>query len=60
MQKLFKHYYHLQCVFTCADNKVCLLLGVDPHHAGAHHGFLFPPRKVQRKANLKSGGREES
>lgn len=44
----------------CANNKVCLLLDVDPHHAGAHHGFLLPPGEVQRKANLKSGGREES
>lgn len=58
LQRLVKHYYyykHHQGVFMYANNKVWLLPSIALHPAGGQHGFLFPPGKVQRKANLKSG-----
>lgn len=63
--RLFRHHhssYHYcyQDVFLHDNKQLFLLPSVAPLAAGVQHGFLFPSGKVQRKANLKSWGGEES
>lgn len=64
--RLFRHhhsssyYYCYQGVFLHDNKQLFLLPSVAPLAAGVQHGFLFPSGKVQRKANLKSWGGEES